>query len=311
MLAAQFNDANIGNGFLAYKVGDHCDDAHCTGTSPPNRNHTILQDSQKTLGGLHIAGVFNGLSNYTPSHRARLPSIHNVYVAAAAPGHAEFLDQALHLHGGVWYNRTMFHTAACSAIVEQRMYCHRTRRNVMVLELQALPADQTETGACTVPVVLHHREELTAAGTPDVIFTSVEQNAAAVSTVSGVTRIPELYGAAPTALAMAYDTVPRNLTLTVGGAVRRFVAVAHSDLEGMAAAELAPAASKTLAAAKASADTLLAEHAAGWGEIWRSGIEITGNSIDLEVFREMLVAIAVDGWVEDWLCRLLARELAG
>ena len=166
--AEQFNDVNIGNGFLAYKIGDHCDDAYCTGTSPPT--HHLLGDSQKTLGGLHIAGVFSGLSNYTPSHRARLPSIHNVYVAAAAPDHAEFKEQALHIHGGVWYNRTMLHTAACSTVVEQRMYCHRTRRNVMVLELQALPAGQPNNdnntgGACTVSVVLHHREELTADGT--------------------------------------------------------------------------------------------------------------------------------------------------
>ena len=98
----QFNDANIGNGFLAYKVGDHCDDAHCTGTSPDHRDLGAT-DSQKTLGGLHMAGVFNGLSNYTPSHRARLPSVHNVYVSAAAPtARAEFLEQALHIHGGVW-----------------------------------------------------------------------------------------------------------------------------------------------------------------------------------------------------------------
>ena len=114
--------------------------------------------------------------------------------------------------------------------------------------------------------------------TVDVLFTSLKQEASdAVSTVSGVTRVPELYGAAPTALAMAYDTVPRNLTLAVGGGVRRFLAAAHTDLEGMAAAELASAAGKTLGLAKVSGDTLLTEHADGWGEIWRSGIEMSGN----------------------------------
>ena len=283
----QFNDANIGNGFLAYKVGDHCDDAHCTGTSP---DHWGLgaTDSQKTLGGLHMAGVFNGLSNYTPSHRARLPSVHNVYVSAAAPtARAEFLEQALHIHGGVWYNRTTVRAAGCSAVVEQRMYCHRTRRNVMVLELQALPSaedSEMESAACSVPVLLMHREEVSSDGTVDVRWTSLARDGTTgaagsnVTTVSGVTRIPELHGAAPTALALAYDTMPHSLTLTVGGGVRRFLAAAHSDLEdGLTAAQLAPAAAKTLATARASGETLLAEHADGWGEIWRSGIEMSGN----------------------------------
>ena len=237
-----------------------------------------LGDNQKTLGGLHLAGVFNGLSNYTPSHRARLPSIHNIYVEAAAPTRAEFVLQQLHIRGGVWYNRTLVHAPTnCSAIVEQRMYCHRTRRNIMVLELQALPAAETTTNQCAVSVVLQHREKVSDEGTVDVQFTQLEQGAAAVTTLTGVTRIPELYGAAPTAVAMAYDTVPQSLELTVGGGVHRFVAAAHSDLEGMTAAELAPAAAKTLAAAKAIGDGLLPEHVEGWGRIWRSGIEITGN----------------------------------
>lgn len=290
-VAGQFNDANIGNGFLAYKVGDHCDDAQCTGTSPgpdspPSsepatiKGRSALGDGQKTLGGLHLAGVFNGLSNYTPSHRARLPSIHNVYVAAVAPTHrAEFVVQQLHIHDGVWYNRTLVRGVGnCSAIVEQRMYCHRTRRNIMVLEFQALPAmDTQETTPCPVSVLLRHREQANANGTVDVEFASLEQETTGVTTVSGATRIPELYGMAPTTLAMAYDTVPRSLSLAVDGGVRRFVAAAHSDLEGMTTAELAPAAAKTLAAAKASGDKLLAEHVEGWGTIWRSGIEVAGN----------------------------------
>ena len=45
----------------------------------------------------------------------------------------------------------------------------------------------------------------------------------------------------------------------------------------MSAAELVPAAAKTLAAAKEKGNELLAEHADGWSETWRSGIELTGN----------------------------------
>ena len=177
-----------------------------------------------------MAGVFNGLSNYTPSHRARLPSIHNVFVAAAAPGRAELLEQALHVRDGIWVNRTTVRTASCRAVVEQRMYCHRTRRNVMVLELEALPPAAAPVAggqsggappACSaVAVVLRHREELTADGTIDVRFTDLQllgrgEAEGAVTAVSGETRLPELYSAAPTALALAYDTVPRSLTLVV------------------------------------------------------------------------------------------------
>ena len=56
LLSTGFNDANIGNGFVAFKVGDHCADAACTGKSPP-ADSSRLSDSQQTLGGLHIGGV--------------------------------------------------------------------------------------------------------------------------------------------------------------------------------------------------------------------------------------------------------------
>ena len=108
-----FSSPTLGNGYIGYKVGDHCDTKKCANTyippitpssklpltaaaaaaaaaAPPpplpstGRRHTSLGDAQSTLGGLHIGGVFNGLSNSTPSHRARLPSIHNVYVESAS-----------------------------------------------------------------------------------------------------------------------------------------------------------------------------------------------------------------------------------
>jgi hypothetical protein len=70
-----------------YNVGDNCDNTVVGGGScgPERFGMGRFGDGQTTLGGLHIGGVFNGLSNYTVSHRARLPAIHNVYVAAPTP----------------------------------------------------------------------------------------------------------------------------------------------------------------------------------------------------------------------------------
>jgi hypothetical protein len=270
----QFNDANVGNGFLAYKVGDHCHDARCTGKSTPPMQQ--LGDSQKTLGGLHIAGMFNGLSNYTPSHRARLPSVHNVYLAGEG---VHFVEQALDVRRGVFTNTTRINGAAgCAMTVQQRLYCHRSRRNIMVLELQASPVSASEAN-CSAAVTLMHREEATAAGTVDVAFSTFGQaedagEAGTVTTVTGATRISELYGTAPTFVALAYDMVPHRLTLTAGGGVQRFLLAAHTDQEGP---DYTAEAARSLHAARASSDTLMEEHIQGWDEIWRSGIETEGN----------------------------------
>ena len=278
----------MGNGFVAYKVGAHCDDAHCTGTSTPPA--TRLGDAQKTLGGLHIAGLFNGLSNYTPSHRARLPSIHNVYLG----GPSRFVRQALDVRRGVFTNTTRVSVRGCDNItVEQRLYCHRTRRNVMVMEIEALAGEVEASCSATVPLI--HREEATATGTVDVAFSTFAADAAAaggVTTVSGRTRIPELYGLAPTHVGLAYDAVPRSLALIAGGGPLRFLAAAHTDQEpGLTAAGLAAAAATTLAAAKSAADGLMAEHVGGWAEIWRSGIEVEGNETVAEAVNASLYYI--------------------
>jgi len=269
-----------------------------------------FRDQQRTLGGLHIAGVFSGLSNYTVSHRARLPSIHNVYVAAASttPSHVDtpssgsggdvqFIEQALDVRRGVFMNRTRVRgTDGCELVLEQRIYCHRVRRSIMVLEFQAIDSGESSSrgagsGAlgspshasapCTATIRLQHREEVNANGTTDVAFTRFEQAGAhdATTIITGKTRIPELYGSAPTAVSLAFDTVPNSLEVStaVPSTIYRFVAAVHTDLEGIAPQELAAAAVSTLAAARVVGGQLLAEHESGWQQIWQSGIEVSGN----------------------------------
>ena len=118
-----------------------------------------------------MGGVFNGLSNYTPSHRARLPAIHNVYVEGAAASTmraaggsrsrrdtnngsgVQLAEQALDIRQAIFRNRTV----VCNGLVlEQRMYVHRQRRSIMVLEFELLGANNSNYAAvasnCTFSV---------------------------------------------------------------------------------------------------------------------------------------------------------------
>jgi hypothetical protein len=84
-----FNAPNVGNGFLAFKVGQPCFSVvGGKGCSPfqnaANTDSKHLGDGQTHLGGLHMAGVFNGIVAKTVAHRARLPSVFNVQAAAAS-----------------------------------------------------------------------------------------------------------------------------------------------------------------------------------------------------------------------------------
>ena len=81
-----------------------------------------LGDSQTTLGGLHLAGVFNGVSNVTVSHRARIPAVFNHHVRS--PG-LRSIGAALDLRGGVLRNRTaLLLPGICTASLEHRACGH-------------------------------------------------------------------------------------------------------------------------------------------------------------------------------------------
>jgi hypothetical protein len=76
-----FNMPNIGNGFLATNVGPQCSGSvGGKGCGIRATGSEGLGDRQNHLGGLHLGGVFNGISNKTVSHRARIPSVHNIQV---------------------------------------------------------------------------------------------------------------------------------------------------------------------------------------------------------------------------------------
>lgn len=74
---------------------------------------------------MYMGGVFNGLSNYTPSHRAAIPSTVNTVlpVDASPAGAAVFAGAALDLRRAAFYNRTQFTVGPCAGSTVQQTWC--------------------------------------------------------------------------------------------------------------------------------------------------------------------------------------------
>ena len=91
-----------------------------------------------TVGGTdtYLAGVFNGVGNKTPSHRARLQS--NLAVTIT---NAQVTACALDIERATYYRQSTVGTAT----IEQRWYAHRARRSLMVMELQVWVGANAET----------------------------------------------------------------------------------------------------------------------------------------------------------------------
>ena len=144
-----YNSPSLGNGFVAWKTGPNCKSGQpCMDVEPPTWNgvHTDgphggggggnehdggrLGDTQATLGGLHMAGVFSGTSNNTVSHRARIPSVLNVQVGGDG---LTAVGAGLDLRGAMLMNRTLLNVSGvCTAELEHRVYAHRSRMNLCV-----------------------------------------------------------------------------------------------------------------------------------------------------------------------------------
>ena len=70
-------------------------------------------------GTMYLAGVFNGLSNSTPSHRAAIPSPANIHLP---PRGMRFTGAALDLRNGAFYNRTVCVTGSCAGLAVQQTW---------------------------------------------------------------------------------------------------------------------------------------------------------------------------------------------
>jgi hypothetical protein len=205
-----FNAPNIGNGFLAFKVGRPCiskvGGQGCGPFSPPDyrsgrhQRHRSLRSEDKTLGdgqthlgGLHMAGVFNGIVAETVAHRARLPSVFNVQAAAPdsvgashrdsledanALSHLSLQGAALDLEQAVFLNRTTLEVqGVCEVRVEQRIYAHQVHRSLLVHELILNATMSSKTGdadATAAACLLQLDQPESEWQSPDFSFTLVK-----------------------------------------------------------------------------------------------------------------------------------------
>jgi len=202
-----------------------------------------------------------------------------VYISST---NAVFVAEALDTQRGVFLNRTQ----VSGVTIEQRLYCHRTRRNVLVLEFETLPSGDTAQRTEAVTIELTGRGNVSAfAGGSNLDFDfSNFDTSSPIFSVAAASKQPELYGMAPTHVAVAFDKLPCSgnscqLGLTPGTVVR-FIAAVHTDLEpGLDKAALVTTALKTLAEAKAASASLFAEHVAGWAALHAAGgIEVEGSA---------------------------------
>ena len=231
-----------------------------------NPQDNRLGDGQNTLGGLHLAGVFNGISNRTVSHRARIPSVYNAYIEAdgLVP-----LGAALDVRRGVFMNRTRIESSSCNATVESRVYAHHKRRNLLVLQVSAF--NVTSSAGCQLSLKSF---AIDFEASPDVDFNVTHASTAKTTVVSGITKVPEVYGVVNrTRIALAFDALPSEHLAFSSGFTSRFLLVARTSIEQgselMDAKQLAESADRMLAALRAefpnasaaSPDPLFAEHA--------------------------------------------------
>ena len=170
-----FNSPNLGNGFVAWKAGPNCDGGCSLAGPPPSRNPRDhirdLRDKELSIGGMHIAGVYNGVSNVTVSHRARIPAVFNVEVQAGS-GALRRAGAMLGLRNAMFTNRTWLNISnVCSATLEHTVYAHRSRMNVMVMEINVnhLVRHQGAEGS-ECAVILESYEHVTFETTPDMTF---------------------------------------------------------------------------------------------------------------------------------------------
>lgn len=68
----------------------------------------------------YLAGVFNGISNSTPSHRAAVPSTVRVHLPGGSNRQA---GAALDLVHAAFYNRTVITVGDCAGFTVQQTWC--------------------------------------------------------------------------------------------------------------------------------------------------------------------------------------------
>ena len=294
----QYDLPQLGNGFLATQV---------------------MTDS------LFVAGLYNGYSTQTPSHRARIPAP----FAVPAPS-GNVTAAAWDSREATYYRRSSIDPSppgapctAASAVtctssptrvwVEQRFYAHRALPSVLVMEVEVLDsndggggasADASSVGAGAgggsgaAPFAVLQLRQCPSDNSSDIAFAPVPlppPAGASYSIVNGSTLVSEINSSALQGVALLTSALPPNGMLVVPAprVTYAFLAVARTTVETRAADLVAAVqADWAQAAALAAAGTLHAAHVAEMDSaIWAAGLEVGGRADLAQVANASLAAI--------------------
>ena len=264
----------VGNGFVGIEMGPF---------TQPWVNAWPWRDA----GSFHLAGVFNGVSWTTPSHRAQLPKVHDIVVMPQAGGTYSPVGAAINYRTATWYNRTNVSTPDCiDTVLEQRGYAHRDRRELFVFEFLAASATGDPNWAgCRLPISYR----ISAASTDANLTVALVGNATSPTVWAGSTLEPEAAGVSLRTVAIAFDAwasvAPDVLIFTPAVPRLTLRAALRSDLDvsgigsSTVAAVVAAAEASWQSASALTPDALFASHTEAWGALWASGgVELSGNA---------------------------------
>ena len=108
---------------------------------------------------MYLAGVYDGYSNKTPSHRAAIPSPWNLWINKNQFGDGNstrVVGAALDIARGGFLNRTVVDSSECPGVtLEQRFFAHQTFKDLMVAEVRSRSVRQLPSAGshCTVAAV--------------------------------------------------------------------------------------------------------------------------------------------------------------
>lgn len=252
-----------------------------------------------------LEGVYSGLYNVTPSHRAAVPRPWAAHLPDR-PG-MQHVGGALDMAAGVVLNRTWVNTPTCRGfIVQTTELAHAALGDLALLRLdvwraesplQPQPASPATDGWCAVPLAWNWAP----GSSPDFTWQTLPGPGNATVWV-GSTALPELTSIGRRCVAMAVPPGAPAQLLNISaadGATFRFTlnrdnasavhapAAGSNDLH-----ECSNAASHALATTRAHAEAyaalpfpaLLSAHKRVWDEWWRGQVFVQGNrTIDTAV----------------------------
>lgn len=240
----------------------------------------------RDAGNFKVAGFYNGYNYTTPSHRAQIPSLIDVFIARDPAGNYTALGMALNFRQGVVYNRTGIDADGCrNTQIEQRYYAHRLYPSLFVYELVASPFDsRLPWTGCLLPLISNLTTQ-----TPDLdirIVANGSSESGAPSKWSATTLLPEEPNGPVRHLEITFSSwltevaanfpQPGTISFTSSATSWRLLAEFHSDAgngETMAHATVWKKCNSL------RSDQLLKLHIDAWDLIWSSGnIELGGNA---------------------------------